>query len=158
MRHNQELKLFEEEFRNHGTTVMLGYNTREWRSLSAAYQFGRNFGSDFQLVTGVVKQNITRSLSLQYDLSKLSYSPDPKNRSTWIHIIVADQYFTKDLFLKLFYQVNSAIDKRNAQVVFVYRFQPPFGLMQVAYQNGTARLGEVGSQGHTLFLKLAYVF
>lgn len=158
LRHDQEFKLFEQKFRNHSSTVELGYNTREWRSLALAYQFGKNFGSDFTLLTGEVKQNVTRSLSLQYNLSKLSYSPDPNNHSTWIHIIVADQYFTKDLFLKCFYQINSAIDKRNAQVVFVYRFQPPFGLVQVAYQNGSARFGEAGSQGHTLFLKLAYVF
>ncbi len=157
-RHDQEFKLFEERFRNHSSTVEVGYNTREWRSVALAYQFGRNFGSDFSLVTGEVKQNLTRSLSMQYNLSRLTYSPDPSGQSTWIHVIVADQYFTKDLFLKCFYQINSAISKKNAQVVFAYRFQPPFGLFQVAYQNGSTRFGDAGSQGHTLFLKLAYVF
>jgi len=156
--HDREYKLFEEKFRNHSSTVELGYNTREWRSVALAYRFGRNFGSDFSLVTGEVKQNLTRRLSLQYNLSKLVYSPDPTNRSTWIHVIVADHYFTRDLFLKCFYQINSAIDKRNAQVVFAYRFQPPFGLLQAAYQNGSPRFGEAGFQDHTLFLKLAYIF
>jgi hypothetical protein len=60
--------------------------------------------------------------------------------------------------LKIFYQIHTAIDKRNIQAVFVYRFQPPFGSLQVVYQKGTARFGETGTQGHTLFLKLAYVF
>jgi hypothetical protein len=44
------------------------------------------------------------------------------------------------------------------QVVFVWRFQPPFGLVQLAYQKGTAKLGATGEQGHTLFFKVAYVF
>jgi hypothetical protein len=158
LRHASGFKLFEDRFRNDSSTVELGYNTREWRSLAIGYQFGRNFGSDFGLVTAQVKQNVTRRLSLQYNLSKLSYTPDPKRQSTWIHVVMADQYFTKDLFLKCFYQVNSAIGKKNAQVVFVYRFQPPFGLMQVAYQFGSTRFGETGSEGHTVFAKFAYVF
>jgi hypothetical protein len=158
LRHFQEYKLYEKDFRNHSSTLELGYNTREWSSAALAYQFGKNFDSDFTLVTGWVQQNITRSLSLQYDLSRLTYSPDPEGESTWIHVFLANQFFTNDIYMKLFYQINTSIDKRNIQAVFVYRFQPPFGLLQVAYQKGTAEFGEVGTQGHTLFLKLAYVF
>lgn len=157
-RHQQEYKLFEKEFRNHNSSVDIGYNTREWQSVSISYQSGRNFDSDFTLIAGKLRQYLSRNLSLEYTLTNLSLSPDPENESTWIHVIVANQYFTKDLFLKLFYQINSVIDKRNIQVVFVYRFQPPFGLLQLAYQKGTAKFGERGVQGHTLFLKLAYVF
>ncbi len=157
-RHQQEYKLFEKKFRNHNSSVDIGYNTREWQSVSISYQNGRNFDSDFTLIAGKLRQYLSRNLSLEYTLTNLSLSPDPENESTWIHVIVANQYFTKDLFLKLFYQINSVIDKRNIQVVFVYRFQPPFGLFQLAYQKGTAEFGEKGVQGHTLFLKLAFVF
>lgn len=157
-RHQQEYKLYEKKFRNYNSSVDIGYNTREWQSVSISYQNGRNFDSDFTLIAGKLRQYLSRNLSLEYTLTNLSLSPDPENESTWIHVIVANQYFTKDLFLKLFYQINSVIDKRNIQVVFVYRFQPPFGLFQLAYQKGTAKFGEKGVQGHTLFLKLAYVF
>jgi len=88
----------------------------------------------------------------------LILEPDPEGESTWIHVIRATNYFTPDLFIKAFYQVNTSIDKHNIQVLFVYRFQPPFGLIQLAYQKGTARFGEAGTQGHTLFLKFAYMF
>lgn len=158
LRHEQEYKLFEKDFRNNYTTFDIGYNTREWQQVFAAYQFGENFDSDFTLITAGLQQNITRDLSVEYSLSKLDLTPDPENESTWIHIIVANQYFTKDLYLKLFYQVNTSIDKNNIQLTFAYRFQPPFGLVQVAYQKGTAEFGEAGTQGHTLFLKFAYVF
>ena len=158
IRRRQEYKLYEKEFRNHSSILELGYNTREWQSVSLSYEFGKNFDSDFTLLRGLIRQNITQDFSFDYILTKLSRSPDPNNQSTWIHVLRATQFFTKDLFLKLFYQINSAIDKRNIQVVFVYRFQPPFGSIQVAYQKGTAKFGEIGTQGHTLFLKWAYVF
>ncbi len=101
---------------------------------------------------------ITQDFSLQYSLERVVFDPDPEEESTWIHVIRATNYFTKDLFVKVFYQINSTIDKKNIQVLFVYRFQPPFGFIQLAYQKGTARFGVRGTQGHTLFLKFAYMF
>lgn len=152
IRHDQEYKLYEKEFRNFSSTVELGYNKREWESASVGFQIGKNFDSDFTLLSGMIKKNIARILSFEYSLSKLMLSPDPEKKSTWIHIILTNLYFTKDLFLKCFYQINSSIDKHNIQAVFVYRFQPPFGQIQLAYQKGTAKLGEAGTQGHTLFM------
>jgi hypothetical protein len=161
--HHQEFKgqddeFFEKDFRNHETEFKLGYNTREWQHASLAYVFGRNFDSDFQLVEGSLNFKITQDFSFQYSLNRLMLDPDPEGESTWIHVIRVTNYFTRDLFIKVFYQVNTSIDKHNVQVVFVYRFQPPFGLIQLAYQKGTARFGEAGTQGHTLFLKFAYMF
>ena len=69
-----------------------------------------------------------------------------------------NQFFTKDLFVRLFLQTNSAIDRNNVQVVFVYRYQPPFGTIQFAYQRGTAAFGQQSTQGNTLFVKATTVF
>ena len=156
--HTQEYKLYEKGFRNHRTQLELGYNTREWQSAEITYSFGRNFDLDFRLWEVEFNYKLSQDFSLEYSLTRLVYEPDPEKESTWIHVIRATNYFTKDLFLKVFYQINSAIDKKNIQVLFVYRFQPPFGLIQLAYQKGTARFGERGTQGHTLFLKIAYMF
>ncbi|NIM89460.1 MAG: hypothetical protein GTO17_00750 [Candidatus Aminicenantes bacterium] len=156
--HHQEYKLYEKDFRNHETEFQLGYNTREWQSARISYSFGRNFGLDFHLVEGSLNYKITQDFSFQYSLERLMFEPDPERESTWIHIIRATNYFTPDLFVKVFFQINSAIDKQNIQVLFVYRFQPPFGLIQLAYQKGTAEFGEKGTQGNTLFLKIAYMF
>jgi len=156
--HTQEYKLFEKEFRNNETGFELGYNTREWQSASISYGFGRNFDLEFKLIEGNINYKITKDFSFQYSLIRLMFEPDPENESTWIHVIRATNYFTSDLFIKVFYQINSAIDKKNIQLLFVYRFQPPFGSIQLAYQRGTARFGERGTQGHTLFLKIAYMF
>jgi hypothetical protein len=156
--HHEEYKLYEKDFRNRETELTLGYNTREWQSAEVMYSFGKNFDLDFRLVEGKLNYKITRDFALEYALTRLVFDPDPEKESTWIHVIRATNYFTKDLFLKVFYQVNSSIDKKNIQVLFVYRFQPPFGLVQLAYQKGTARFGEKGNQGHTLFFKIAFLF
>jgi len=156
--HHQEYKLYEKGFRNYQTEFELGYNTREWQSASVSYSFGHNYDLDFQLVKGKLNYKLTQDFSLSYEMIRLMYDPDPEEESTWIHVIRATNYFTNDLFIKVFYQINSAIDKKNIQVLFVYRFQPPFGFIQLAYQRGTARFGEKGPQGHTLFFKLTYMF
>jgi len=161
--HHQEYKaqddeFFEKDFRNYETEIELGYNTREWQNARISYGFGRNFDSDFQLVEGGLNYKITQDFSFQYSLTRVIFDPDPEEETTWIHVIRATNYFTNDLFVKVFYQINSSIDKKNIQVLFVYRFQPPFGSIQLAYQKGTATFGERGTQGHTLFLKVAYMF
>ncbi len=158
LEHHEEYKLYEKDFRNRESVLEIGYNTREWQSAQVAYSFGRNFDLDFHLWEGSVNFKLTRDLSISYMLERVLFDPDPENESTWIHVIRATNYFTNDLFLKLFYQVNTVIDKSNIQILFVYRFQPPFGSIQIAYQKGTGEFGERGTQGHTLFLKFAYMF
>lgn len=158
LEHHEEYKLYEKEFRNRESVIEVGYNTREWQSAELAYSFGRNFDLDFFLWEGSVNFKLTRDLSVSYLLEHVVFDPDPENETTWIHVVRATNYFTNDLFLKLFYQVNTTIDKSNIQVLFVYRFQPPFGSVQIAYQKGTGEFGERGTQGHTLFLKIAYMF
>jgi hypothetical protein len=152
-----EFKLFEKEFRNHLTGVRVGYNLREWQSMAVDYQTGKNFDSRVDLVGAVFRRKITDALSIEYQLDRLWLDPDPEESSTTIHVVRAVQNFTRDLFVKLFFQTNSAIDRKNVQAVFVWRYKPPFGTVQLAYQRGTAALGQRSEQGNTLFVKLSYV-
>ncbi len=149
---------FEKDFRNRSGTIQLGYNTREYQSVRATYRFGRNFDADFRLVSGSARYKPTSGSALEYELQRLVLDPDPDEESTWIHVVRANQYFTQDLYVQLFFQTNSAIDRRNVQAVFVYRYKPPFGTLQVAFQRGTAEFGERSEQGNTLFLKATWVF
>jgi len=158
VQHHEEYKLYEKDFRNRETELTLGFNTREWQSVEVNYAFGRNFDLDFQLVEGTVNAKLTGDLAFEYGLTRLLFRPDPEGESTWIHSLRVTNYFTKDLFLKVFLQLNSAIEKRYVQVLFVYRFQPPFGLVQLAYQKGSALFGERGNQSSMVFFKAAYMF
>ncbi len=155
--HAEEFKRFEKDFRNRQTEVELGYNTRAYESVRGGFSFGRNFDADFQLWTGAATYTVTEELSAEYELQRLELDPDPEHQSTWIHVIRANQFFTPDLFLRVFFQTNSAIDRRNVQAVFVYRYLPPFGTLQVAYQRGTAEFGARSNQGNTVFVKITTV-
>jgi hypothetical protein len=156
--YTEEFKRFEKDFRNRQLGFEIGYNTREFQSAQVGFQFGRNFDSDFRLWTAEAGYKPTSQLSLEYELQRLTLDPDPESESTWIHVLTANQFFTKDLFLRIFFQTNSQIDRRNLQAVFVYRYQPPFGTIQLAYQRGTAEFGQRSKQGNTLFLKTTRVF
>ena len=155
--HISEFKLFEKKFRNYQNGMNFGYNTREYQSFSANFESGHNFDSDFKLLGGQIHRKLSNALSVEYELSRLWLDPDPQGSSTTIHVIRANQSFTRDLFVRLFFQTNSAIDRRNLQAIFVWRYKPPFGTLQFAWQRGTAAFGERSSQPNTLFLKFAYV-
>ena len=154
----EEFKRFEKNFRNRQGGFDLGYNTREYQSVKTGLRFGRNFDADFVLWTGAARYKLTRKLSTEYSFERLKLDPDPRRESTWIHVLRADLFFTKDLFLRVFFQTNSAIERNNIQALFVYRYLPPFGTIQVAYQRGTAAFGQRSTQGNTLFLKATTVF
>lgn len=156
--YTEEFKRFEKDFQNRQIKVEIGYNTREFQSAQVGLEFGKNFDSNFRLWTAEVGYKITAQLSLEYELQRLTLKPDPELESKWIHVVKANQFFTKDLYLRLFFQTNSAIDRKNLQAVFVYRYQPPFGTIQLAYQRGTAEFGQRSEQGNTLFLKVTRVF
>ncbi|MDP7692671.1 MAG: DUF5916 domain-containing protein, partial [Vicinamibacterales bacterium] len=101
--HTEEFKLFEKDFRNRQTGVEIGYNTRSYESISGGYTFGRNFEADFKLWAGAVIYTLTEELSAEYELQRLELDPDPNDESTWIHVIRANQFFTPDLFLRVFF-------------------------------------------------------
>ncbi|MBM3907311.1 MAG: carbohydrate binding family 9 domain-containing protein [Gemmatimonadetes bacterium] len=156
--HSEEFKRFEKDFRNRATELKLGYNTREYRSATAGAKFGRNFDADFLLLAAGARLKPTAQSSVEYQLERLMLDPDPSKNSTWIHVVRASQFFTSDLYLQAFYQTNSVIDRHNLHAVFVWRYDPPFGTVQLAFQRGTAAFGQASQQGNTLFLKATRVF
>jgi hypothetical protein len=154
----EDMQRFEKEFRNRRAELQLGYNTREYQSVRIGLELGRNFDSDFRLVTALARRKLTGKLSAEYELERLWLDPDPDRESTWIHVLRANHFFTKDLFLRVFFQTNTAIERKNLQAVFVWRYKPPFGTVQVAFQRGTAAFGQRSEQGNTVFVKLTTVF
>jgi hypothetical protein len=156
--HTDEFKLFEKEFRNDRTTVEVGWDGRDGRKVSAFAGSGVNFDADLTLYGAEVDWPFGDSWRLSYEIRRLELSPDQDNESTTIHVFDAIYAFHADLFAKLFVQTNSAIEKENIQALWVWRFQPPFGSLQLAYQTGTSERGESSQQEDTFFTKLAWVF
>ena len=153
-----EFKLFEKEFRNDRTILTAGWDGRDGREVSAYAGTGFNFDSDLELHGARVQWPVGDRLRLAYDLTRLELDPDPAGESTTIHVFEMNYSFNPDNFVRLFVQTNSSIDKENVQAVWVWRFKPPFGSLQLAYQRGTSVQGERSQQGDTLFTKLAWVF
>jgi len=156
--YEDEFKRFEVDYWNHLATLEFGYDNRAGRSFSVGVSRGRNFGDDVRLYEGNLTYRISDAWNIAYDFTRLEATPDLAGRTTWIHVLRSTYYFTNDLFLKVFLQTNTSIDKENAQILFVWRILPPFGSLQVAYQRGTSELGQGSLQGDTLFTKLSWVF
>ena len=152
-----EYRLFEKGFHNDTARVRLGYNTREFQSWEVFYEAGKNFDSDLRAVGAALRRKITRKLAAEYQLSRVWLDPDPDSRATLIHVLRARQNFTRDLFIRVFFQTNSVIDRRNLETVFVWRHRPPFGSLQFAFQRGRAAFGERSEQANTYFVKLTHV-
>jgi hypothetical protein len=155
--YRNEYRLFEKGYYNQQTNFVAGWNGRDGRYISANVGTGVNFDNDLFLYGGEVRWAFGESWRVSYNLTRLELSPDLKRESTTIHVFETTYTFNPDLFVRAFFQTNSAIDKQNVQVLGVWRFNPPFGSVQVAYQKGTSAFGQQSEQGHTLFTKLAWV-
>ena len=153
-----EYEVFEKGFRNNLVRLETGWDSRDGRSFKVFAGTGVNFDSDLRLYGAEIEWAFGDRLRLEYSATWLELDPDPEHETTWIHVFNGVYYFNPDLFIKLFLQTNTAVDKLNIQAVWVWRFKPPFGSFQVAYQRGTSEVGEVSSQGDTLFTKLSWVF
>ncbi len=158
LQHIDEFKLFEKEFRNDQTTLTVGWDGRDGRSISAYTGTGFNFDNDLTLYGAKIQWPFGDRWRLSYDLTRLELEPDLDNETTTIHVLEVLYSFNPDLFVKLFLQTNSSIDKENVQALWVWRFNPPFGSLQVAYQRGTSEQGRRSAQGDTFFTKFAWVF
>ncbi len=156
--HLEEYKLFEKEFRNDRTRVELEWDSREGRRVYAYASKGFNYDSDLTLYGVGLRWPIGDKWRFEYELTRLDLEPDPDQDSTTIHVFETIYAFNPDMYAKVFVQTNSAISKENVQALWVWRFKPPFGSWQIAYQRGTSEQGQESQQGDTIFTKLAWVF
>ena len=153
-----EFKLFEKEFNNDRTVLTAGWDGRDGHALFAYAGTGFNFDNDLKLYGIELAWPVGDRWRLAYDVTRLDLEPDIDGESARIHVFELGYSFSPDLFARLFVQTNSSIDKENVQALWVWRFKPPFGALQIAYQRGTSAQGQGSDQGDSLFTKLAWVF
>jgi hypothetical protein len=153
-----EFKLFEKEFRNERSVLTTTWNRRDGRSVSVYGGTGFNFDNDLRLYGAELRWAIGDRWRIGYDLTRLKLTPDLDAESTRIHVLEVLYSFNPDLFIKTFVQTSTAIDKENVQILGVWRFKPPFGALQIAYQRGTSEQGQRSTQGDTLLAKLSWAF
>ena len=165
----QEEGRYEKDFRNSLNQLDLTFDTKTGKSVSAYYGKGTNFDSDLERIGGRINLKLTDALNATYNLTRIWFSPDPNERSSWIHYVRATYYVNKDMYFKLFYQSKYDLtggfsdptfdlERETIQFVYVWRFFPPFGSLQLAYQEGPSQIADEPGKYRTLFTKLSWVF
>ena len=155
----RDYQLFEKGFQNFYMEMDLGYNTEEWSSTEVAYQFGRNFDLDYWMATGASRFKVHDKLSLEYELRKLHFNPDPDDESTWLNIATFNYQFTPDLFVRLFTQHRTENNRVYVYGLFGWRFKLPNSAIYFVYTRDDFDRPELmRANTEIFFLKLAYDF
>ena len=137
--HTNDFKLYERGFHNDMFNAFFGYNTREYNSFDGGYIVGWNFDSDLRSVNFAFRRKLTSELSSEYRLNRVWLKPDPQQKGTAIHIVRSQYYFRRDLFVRLFFQTNSVIDRRNVEAVFVWALQASLRRATIRLPEGAGR-------------------
>ncbi len=155
----RDYQLFEKGFQNYNAEVTLGYNTEEWSITQLSFQGGRNFDRDFWMVNASTRFKIREKFSVEYELRRLRFIPDPDAESTWLSIAILNYQFTPDLFIRLFTQYRSAKDRVYVYGLFGWRFKLPNSAVYFVYtRDDFDNPGLQRDKNEVLFLKFAYDF
>lgn len=131
--YQNEFKLFDKKYFNHLYGVGVGYNTDEWSMAKLEYWGGYNFDRYFNLIKGSTRFKLSTKLALEYSFQQIWYHPDNANNSTLINVLSVYYNFTKDLWIKMFAQNNSALNRIYVYGLAGWRFKPPFGAVYLIY-------------------------
>ena len=97
--------------------------------------------------------------SLEYELSRLYFDPDPEQKSTWLCITTLNYQFTPDLFIRLFTQYRSVTERFYIYGLFGWRFKLPNSDLYFIYTiDDFKRIGLLREKNEIFFLKFAYDF
>ncbi|MFO7889376.1 MAG: DUF5916 domain-containing protein [bacterium] len=160
---------FEKNFRNHAWGIDLGFDNNQGFSASLEYKRGKNYDSEMEVIEGGLELKILQGWNVTYQAEKTWLNPGDAENNSWIHHLRTSYYVNNDLYVKLFYQNRYELYsfwknpdfnllRKTFQLVIVWRFLPPFGSLQLAYQEGTIRYTEEKGQNSTFFTKLSWVF
>ncbi|MFC2103297.1 DUF5916 domain-containing protein [Bacteroidota bacterium] len=153
-----QFRLFEKKFYNSSYNFEIGYNTEEWASVEVDYEFGKNFDADFKYIEAKLRFNPFDKMALEYSFEKLYFDPDIESESTIINVLSINYNFTPDLWIKLFTQNNTAIERIYFYGLIGWRFQPPFSALYLIYTFDEFNEFEITRKlnNRILFLKLSY--
>ncbi|MCG8697140.1 MAG: DUF5916 domain-containing protein, partial [Bacteroidales bacterium] len=156
---------FKAKFYNYYFEHTLGYNTDASSHATLSYTHGRNFGREMKIIKAHTCVSPFAKLNLKYNYVNLQFSPDTiayqsirLERSTQLHVLSADYYFTNNLWIRLFAQHNSIDDMVYFYGQFGWRFKPPFGALYFIYiaNDGIDIENDAYYNHQTAFLKITY--
>lgn len=162
--HTREFKaqdnvLFEEDFRNNLTKVMVGFNMQEYDFASFAYSRGRNFGRNFDMLEVGKNLLLSKNVAVEFDMARVFfYGTSPRNQ--FVMMLKGYFNFSEDFYSKILFQTNTLTDvkKSNFEVILTYRIFRPAAFVHFIYQTGRSRFGVPPPEGSKIFLKFNYTF
>ena len=152
------IKVYTRDFRNDRTKLTSEFFNGEWQQFSLSATVGHNYGSSFQMYNFSKKFQWFENFFSQYDFYHIHFSKESLHKTTSISVLKLWFYLNENLFGTVFLQSNRESKKWNLQVVCTYRFKPPFGLVQLIYQQGSPLFYEIETEASSVFLKLGYTF
>jgi hypothetical protein len=169
LEYTEEFKKYEKDFRNRLISHELEFDNKKGLYITFNYAFGKNYDRDLQKISGAIDMKLLEGWNVEYRFDKYWFRPAEPDDNSWIHYVRTSYYVNKDLYFKVFYQTKSRIHgrftdlefdllRKTVQVLFVWRFLPPFGSIQLAYQEGTTKHYREADQGRSFFTKLSWVF
>jgi hypothetical protein len=149
-----------EDFKNHRTKLSSGMDKGNGNLFKLTFSTGENFGLTFWMMEMIKSNRINQGLIIEFYFCSLKYdsNPDLMFRSTSIAMIKTDYLMAKNLHLKGFVQINTAIKKTNVQFLCNYTILPPFASVQFGYQIGDPWFGVAVNKNQQVFLKLSGSF
>jgi hypothetical protein len=163
-RHTQEFKawdgvLFEKDFRNDLTKLMVGFNMKEYDFASFAYSRGHNFGWKFDMLEVGKNLHLSKNVAVEFEMARIFfYGSSPRNQ--FVMMLKGYFNFSEDFYSKILFQTNTLVDveKSNLEFILTYRIFRPAGYVHFVYQAGRSSFGVRPPEGSKVFLKLNYAF
>ena len=160
--------LTEKDVRDRLAEFELNYDDLKGSYYEIGYGYGKEEDNDTEQIHVEISLKLAEGLNAEYNVTKAWYRPDFDD-NTLIHFFRSTYYMNSDMYFKLFYRsryhisgeyFNTNLDLYNEtlQLVYVWRFMPPFGSLQCAYQRGKLRVDEDSGMSSTFFLKTSWVF
>ena len=166
---NSQLIRFEKDFRNSQVSNSIQYDSKTGTIASMGYSFGKNYDRDFDSLTGSLDVKLMRGWDVEYSVSRYWFRPGNREDNSLIHYVRSTYYVNPDMYFKLFYQTRYTIFgdidisdfdtlRQNVQLLYVWRFLPPFGSLQLAYQEGSIMYTDRANDNQkSFFCKLSWV-
>jgi hypothetical protein len=167
--YTENMLRYEKDFRNRQVSNSFAYDSKSGTRLSLGHSFGRNFDRDLDKLDGGIDIKVFTGLDVAYHIARYWFRPaDPEDRNI-IQYVRSTYYVNTDMYFKVFYQTKLQYERgipetefdllrKTLQLLYVWRFYPPFGSLQLAYQEGSTRHTMTNNDERSLFCKFSWVF
>jgi hypothetical protein len=157
LNHQEEYKVYEQEFRNNITRFTIGFNlTEQWQRVGMSVSVGESFNRQFNIFELFKRFKLSQSFFLEYDLGMINFDEAdwrlPDARDTWVHMLRAQIEMSTRLSGKVHFTFHSLRrnqqeaekkDKKRTSVLLqlTWLALPPGGVIQFGYKSSATDYG-----------------